>query len=197
MDDVKAFCRALWRHEVKTIAALAPCVDPNARDPWGNTPLLMAAQYGDLSLVSLLVRRGGDVDQQRKHLTPITLAARRNAADIVNFLRDNGATVSIVTCVHLGEREGCAQELVRDSRQARLRDEQGTPILHHAVEALQPGWSNSCSSPEPASPTPIPMVRRRCIALPTCAKYRKNPRPGWRRCCSIAEPTRTRATGTT
>jgi ankyrin repeat protein len=139
MDDVKAFCRALWRHEVKTIAALAPRVEPNAKDPWGNTPLLMAAQYGDLSLVSLLVRRGGDVDQQRKHLTPITLAARRNAADIVNFLRDNGATVSIVTCVHLGEREGCAQELVRDSRQARLRDEQGTPILHHAVEALQPG----------------------------------------------------------
>jgi cytohesin len=137
-NEVKALCRAIWRHDRGVIATLAPRVDPNARDPWGNTPLLMAAQYDDLSLVSLLVRRGGDVDQQRQHLTPVTLAARRKASDIVSFLRESGATMSILTWVHLGERERCEQELVRDPAQARLRDEQGTPILHHAVEALHP-----------------------------------------------------------
>src|SRR5207302_317437 len=125
-------------HEEKVVADLAGLVDPNAQDRWGNTPLLMAAQHGDLPLVSLLVRRGGDVNQQRKHLTPITYAARRKAADIVGFLRDNGATVSILTQIYLGDRKRCAQELARDPTQARLRDEQGTPILHHAVEALRP-----------------------------------------------------------
>jgi ankyrin repeat protein len=137
MDDVEAFCRALWRRESKVIAALAPRVDPNARDRWGNTPLLMAAQYGDLSLVARLVHRGGDVDQQRKHLTPITLAARRQALDIVDFLRASGASESIVTWIHLGQRKRCEQELARDPTLVRLRDEGGTPLLHHAAEALR------------------------------------------------------------
>jgi ankyrin repeat protein len=97
MDHVTAFCRALWRHEENVIARLAPRVDPNGADRWGHTPLLMAAEYGDLRLVELLVRRGAAVDQGRVHLTPITLAARRGAIDIVDFLRDHGATPSIVT----------------------------------------------------------------------------------------------------
>jgi uncharacterized protein len=138
IKDIEAFCRALWRHEEKTIAALAGRVDPNAQDRWGHTPLMMAAQYGDLPLVSLLVRRGANVDQQRKHLTPITFAARRKASDIVSFLRDQGATESIVTWLYFGDRKRVKQELERDPTQARLRDEEETPILHHAVEALQP-----------------------------------------------------------
>src|SRR5688572_28793044 len=110
-DDVTTFCRALWRHEDKTIAALARRVDPNAADRWGNTPLLMAAQYGDLALVSHLVERGGEIDQGKRHLTPVTFAARRKATDIVTFLRAKGATMSIVTWIHLGERERVEQEL--------------------------------------------------------------------------------------
>jgi cytohesin len=137
-SDIEVFCRAVWRHEDETIVALAGRVDPNTPDRWGHTPLLMAAQYGDLSLVSLLVGRGGDVDQRRKHLTPITMAARRKAHDIVDFLRDKGATLSIVTWLYLGDRQRVEQELARDPTQACLRDEEGAPILHHAVEALHP-----------------------------------------------------------
>jgi cytohesin len=137
-NTVEAFCRALWRQERKTVAALAERVDPNGRDRWGYTPLLMAAQHGDLPLVSLLVRRGADVNQQRTHLTPITFAARRKATDIVAFLRDQGATLSIVTRIYLGDKKSVKQELARDPRLARLRDEDETPILHHAAEALQP-----------------------------------------------------------
>jgi ankyrin repeat protein len=137
-DNVEAFCRALWRHEEATVAFLSGLVDPNGRDRWGNTPLLMAAQYGDLPLVSLLLRRGGDVDQQRRHLTPITLAARRKASAIVSYLREKGATVSILTWIYLGDRKQFERELARDPRQSVLRDEQDTPILHHAVQALQP-----------------------------------------------------------
>src|SRR5678815_2568112 len=96
---VEVFCRALWRREHATIAALASRVDPNAKDKWGNTPLLSAAQYGDLALVKLLVLRGGDLNQGRVHLTPLTLAARRNASDIVSFLRNKDASQSIVTSI--------------------------------------------------------------------------------------------------
>jgi hypothetical protein len=137
-NTVEAFCRAVWRHESQTIAALAGRVDPNGKGRWGYTPLLMAARYADLPLVSLLVRRGAEVDQQRKHLTPITYAARRKAADIVRFLRDQGATESIVTWLYLGDRKRVKKELVRHPALAQLRDEEETPILHHAVEALHP-----------------------------------------------------------
>jgi ankyrin repeat protein len=136
MDIVAAFCRALWKRDDKTVAALARRVDPNGRDRWGNTPLLMAARYGDASLVSLLVRRGADIDQQRTYLTPLTLAARRKDPEIVRVLQDNGATVSIATNLYLGDRKRCAQMLERNPALARIRDEEHTPILHHAAESL-------------------------------------------------------------
>ncbi|HEY8665366.1 MAG TPA: ankyrin repeat domain-containing protein [Tepidisphaeraceae bacterium] len=136
--DVETFCRALWKRDSKTVAALAARVDLNAADRWGNTPLLMAAQYADLALVALLVERGAAVDQNRKHLTPVTLAARRKAGDIVKFLRGQGATMSIITWIHLGDRDRVERELARDPKLARLRDEAGTPVLFHAAEALRP-----------------------------------------------------------
>jgi ankyrin repeat protein len=137
-DEVATFCRALWRSEREVVARLAPLIDPNGRDRWGNTPLLMAAQYGDLPLVSLLVRRGAEVNQGRRFLTPITLAARRGASAIVECLRDAGALMSIVTWTYLGEDTLIAQELERDPRRAALRDELGTPLIHHAAESLRP-----------------------------------------------------------
>jgi ankyrin repeat protein len=136
MDVVTAFCRALWKRDDETVTALAHCVDPNGKDRWGHTPLLMAVQYGNASLVSLLVRRGADIDQQRTYLTPLTLAARRRAPEIVRFLLDNGARVSIVTNIYLGDCNRCSQVLKRDPAQSRVRDEEGRPIVHHAAESL-------------------------------------------------------------
>jgi len=135
---VTAFTEAIWRRQADTIAALVARVDPNAPDRWSRTPLMMAAEFGDLALVAALVARGGDVDQRRTHLTPVTLAARRGDAAMVRFLRDQGAVMSIVTWVHLGDRAQVRRELARDPALARLRDEAGTPLVHHAAEALAP-----------------------------------------------------------
>lgn len=137
-DDVTRFCEATWRHDQATLHRLAARVDPHALDRWGRTPLRMAVQYGDLALVQQLRRRGGDVDQGRSLLTPLTLAARRKADDMVAFLRAEGAVVSILTAIHLGDETRVARELARDPTQARRRDEEETPLVHHAVEALQP-----------------------------------------------------------
>src|SRR5262249_35157600 len=74
-DDVTAFTEAIGRRQADPIAALVARVDPNAPDRWSRTPLMMVAEFGDLALVAALVARGGDVDQKRTHLTPVTLAA--------------------------------------------------------------------------------------------------------------------------
>jgi ankyrin repeat protein len=138
-DPVAAFCRALWRGENDVVTRLAPVIDPNGRNRWGHTPLSMAVQYGDLPLVSLLVTRGAEVNQGRRFLTPVTRAARRGDAAIVEYLREAGAAISIVTWTYLGQDGLIVQELARDPLQAEIRDEDGTPLIHHAVEALGPG----------------------------------------------------------
>lgn len=134
--DLEAFCRALWQHDDALVRALAPKIDPNGTDRWGQRPLLMAAQHGDRTAVSLLLASGACVDQDRVHLTPVTLAARRQAGDLVALLRDHGATMSIFTWVHLGDRTYVERALGQHPQGARLRDEEGTPLLHHAAEAL-------------------------------------------------------------
>ena len=135
---VAAFCRAIWKHDQRTLDRLGEKVDPNGADRWGQKPLRMAAQYGDLPTVERLVRRGADVEQGRIHLTPLTYAARRGAADLVAFLRRQGARPSPVTWVYLGQRDDLARALATDPSLATLSDEDGTPIIHHAAMALQP-----------------------------------------------------------
>lgn len=139
MQPVEAFCRALWRGEAATVAGLADTVDPDGADRWGNAPLLSAAQYGDAPLVALLLRRGAAVDQGRVQLTPLTVAARRNAHDIVDLLVAHAATASLATWIHLGDQERIARALAADPTAADTLDEARTPLLHHAAEALRPG----------------------------------------------------------
>lgn len=135
---VAAFNRAVWTHDDRTVAALIAKVDPNGADRWGHRPLSMAVQYGDAAMVECLLKRGALVDEGRRHLTPLALAARRCAGDMVQLLRAAGAVPSIVAWTYLGDRPRVEAELSRDPALARLRDEAATPLLLHAVEALRP-----------------------------------------------------------
>src|SRR5207249_1467366 len=74
----------------------------------------------------------------RTLLTPITLAARRGDSGMVEFLRDRGATLSIVTWVYVADEKRIVHALKRDPTLVHIRDELGTPLLHHGVEALRP-----------------------------------------------------------
>ena len=196
VSPVEVFCRALWRHEHATVAALASKVDPNAKDKWGHTPLLAAAQYGDLALVKLLVLRGAELDQSKTYLTPLTLAARRGADDIVSFLRRQGAVPSIVTLIYLGAREGFVQSLKRDPALSKLRDEEGTPILHHAAQALRPDMVElllkkgaTVSDTDAGGETALHRVSDLAARPPS-------PPPRWPLCCSIGELIPTLGIGT-
>jgi ankyrin repeat protein len=137
-DALERFCRSLWQGDHADLVDLAAQIDPNGANRWNQRPLLMAAQFGDVSIVRELLRRGAQVDQGLSHLTPITLAARRGASDLVDLLREAGARTSLVTAVYLGDRAQVAHEVERDPALARLCDEAGSPLLHHAAYALQP-----------------------------------------------------------
>jgi ankyrin repeat protein len=137
-DALDRFIRSLWQGDHDNLAALVGQIDPNGANRWNQRPLPMAVQFGSLAIVRELVRRGATVDQGCQHLTPITLAARRGASDVVDFLRQAGARESIVTAVYLGDRAQVARELARDPALARLCDEAGSPLVHHAACALQP-----------------------------------------------------------
>ncbi|HEX3759692.1 MAG TPA: ankyrin repeat domain-containing protein [Kofleriaceae bacterium] len=133
-SPVTAFNEALWRHDDAAIARLAPQIDPNAVDRWHRAPLAMAAQYGELPTVRRLLARGARPDADRRCLTPITYAARRGAVDIVDALRDAGATMSIATSIYLGDRAAVSRALA--SMAATTVDEEATPLLLHAAESL-------------------------------------------------------------
>ena len=129
MDQVTAFCEALWKDDTRTIARLIVRIDPNAEDRWRRTPLGMAAQYADEGLVRQLLERGADVDGGRSLLTPISRAAARGAHEIVELLRGAGASLSVIAHVYLGDRRAvAASELIVD--------EKGTPLLLHAAQSL-------------------------------------------------------------
>src|SRR6478736_4107943 len=88
--------------------------------------------------IAALVARVDPNAPDRWSRTPLIMAARRGDPAMVRFLRDQGAVMSIVTWVHLGDRAQVRRELGRDPALARLRDEAGTPLVHHAAEAVAP-----------------------------------------------------------
>lgn len=135
-DRLAAFCRAVWKQDRAVIDRLLPRIDPDGSDRWGQRPLLLAVQHATVDVVEALLRRGAEVDQGRIWLTPLALAAKRGAADIVALLRRHHPAPSPVAEACGGGLAALRRRLVRDPGLIDGRDEEGTPLLHHAAEAL-------------------------------------------------------------
>lgn len=74
--------------------ALDAGADPNARDRWGMTPLLVAVQHGRTEAVPVLGKAGADPDLSRIRMgnfTPLHEAAHRDSLDAVQALLEIGA----------------------------------------------------------------------------------------------------------
>jgi len=74
----------------------------NARgDDW-RTPLIIAAENGDLEIVQYLINEGANVNYfDKKHYSPLYYAADKSHIEIVKILLENGASTAI-------EEEACS-----------------------------------------------------------------------------------------
>lgn len=76
------------------LLALEAGADPDARDPWGMTPLMAAVQHRRVDVIEMLGRAGADPNKPRHGMdrfTPLHMAAWRNDLDAVDALLKMGA----------------------------------------------------------------------------------------------------------
>jgi len=88
------FAAALRSGNVRTLReSLERGASPNARDAAGNTPLILAAGYGDAACLKLLLERGADVNATN-HGGAAALMRAAASYDKVRLLVERGANVN-------------------------------------------------------------------------------------------------------
>jgi hypothetical protein len=90
-DDLIAAARKSNVEAVKEL--LAKGADPNAKTPYGATPLFFACDRGNLEIVTILVERGADVNVRDTfyNSTAVGWAVSKNHVAIVKLLLEKGA----------------------------------------------------------------------------------------------------------
>ena len=64
-QDFRALWEAVATGRLEVVAeALSSGVDPNVREPNGSTPLIVAAMFGQTSMVSLMIEKKARLDIQ-------------------------------------------------------------------------------------------------------------------------------------
>jgi ankyrin repeat protein len=89
--------QAVRRGDVECLGRLlAGGADVDARDRYGQTALMIAAQRGESSVVRLLLEKGAALDQTAKYgLSALMLAVIAGHAGIVRTLVEAGADLSL------------------------------------------------------------------------------------------------------
>lgn len=125
--------------------ALDAGADPNLRDRWGLTPLLVAVQHGCAEAIPILGKGGADPDLPRSGMgdfTPLHEAAHRNSLKAVRALLDIGA------------------DATRRTWLTPMDWAEGPPVIETLVAA---GADPDARCPETGH---APLHRRACRALP-------------------------------
>ena len=105
------------------------------------TPLVVAAEYGNLDCVKILLRYGADVEGNSKFWTPLFAAVAGGHVDVLSCLIEHGADVNLRTyenCTPLmrAASQGNLQVisfLVEHGANVDLQDKNGQTALHYAI----------------------------------------------------------------
>ncbi len=92
---------AIWLDDIDSVRRLLhEGADPDEKDDdFGNTPLIRAAYYGFMDMVSLLLDNGAGIDSQNKYgdtaLAYVANSYTRNRDAVIRLLVDRGANPDI------------------------------------------------------------------------------------------------------
>ncbi|KAK8868301.1 Pfs NACHT and Ankyrin domain protein [Apiospora arundinis] len=141
------------RTSIARLLLLLGASDVCAADELGLTPLHLAATYGHLSMVTLLLDHGARIDViDRSKRTALELASRHGRADMVKLLLERGAIPNVrtspsvtsgidrlahrLTGIFIDSCQSASSETVRNFLQMGVSANcarGGIPALHHAL----------------------------------------------------------------
>ncbi len=135
--------RAVQRGDADLVRrALMAGQSPDVVRPGGMTPLIVAAQYGSIPCVAVLLEYGANVNHRTSNVTgghtPLHVAAYHEHVSMIEFLLDNGANIGARnangrTTLHqavLMMDRASAKALLDAGACAEIRDAYGgTPLL--------------------------------------------------------------------
>ncbi|MHB1946954.1 MAG: ankyrin repeat domain-containing protein [Gammaproteobacteria bacterium] len=124
-------------------ALLRNKADPNAGQKSGLTPLLIAIEYGHLSIVKLLIKHGAKIRSGKQGSTPILIAAARGHLDIAQYLlskifnksdpnQPNEKGIAPITAAAAGGFVEIMKELLKHKIKLNVADEKGLDPLMFA-----------------------------------------------------------------
>ncbi|XP_070575529.1 ankyrin repeat domain-containing protein 27-like isoform X2 [Ptychodera flava] len=132
-------CQALQR---RTSVSSTQVIHSNSANHTGLTPVHIAAAHGHESLVSLLIRRGANVNCRNKtqQCTPLHLAAQYNRPGVMTLLLNHGAKCNtrdtkgntpLHFCCQNGHLEP-AELLIKSGASVNVTNQRGNTPLHEA-----------------------------------------------------------------
>jgi len=95
---------AVRRNDIEAVRdLLTRGIDPNARDPKGQTGVMLAAQAGHVAVVQLLIDSGADLNLTGKHgLSAVMLAVLAGHKEVAQALAHAGADLTLQVTGALG-----------------------------------------------------------------------------------------------
>ena len=93
-------------------------INPNQRSTLGEYPINMAAHWGDVAAMSVLLAHGADINALgERDISPLMNAVYRNSLEAVAFILDHGGNIN-----HLDERGGTAETIARQLDRLDIAD---------------------------------------------------------------------------